>query len=661
MKKISPLILVFAVLFLVFLQAAGTLVESIYILNLLQAALNAKALGVLFFFAPLLGIPFYRKFPRGLIWTLFTILLLARGVLPYVDTSNRAPAAGLAASAALSLIFLLLIRNGGESRGRIGLWASAGFGLAVSLSVLLRTVGLGIEYSLTPSGGWVGWALGLLLGGALTLLDLTHGSYAEEKDRSGVTAGVVGLILILTLIWFSFSAPGIFARWTEGDYTLIVTAVALLSAGWVLLMLLRPQWIDRIRPRELWIWNVLFTLSLAGTVLAHRVAFPSTPDSAPVVVSTPGGWSYIPLALMLLLFPVVLLDLVFFVREVAESISSPADLVPGILLGGFFLILLAFIQIFTNVWGYVPPVSPPFRNLFWLPYLLAAGGITLLVGLSRRTDAQAAPAPGGAFSRAWGVLLGGIVAATTVSAFPARPGGVPDADRSSLTVMTINVQQFNDMYGEKSYERQLDLIRSVSPDILAMQETDSTRISLNNNDYVRHFAERLGYHSYYGPTTVAGTFGTAILSKYPLRNTRTVFTYSDTDEIGSAEAEIEVDGRRIFIYVVHPDGTDAAMLAFTRGLLDRIRDRPYVIALGDYNLRDYEEAYRMIDSVLVNAWTSVYPSKLSPEGVDLAGENRIDHILFSPNLAARNPVYVLPPDSATDHPVHWTEIYWPED
>ncbi len=86
------------------------------------------------------------------------------------------------------------------------------------------------------------------------------------------------------------------------------------------------------------------------------------------------------------------------------------------------------------------------------------------------------------------------------------------------------------------------------------------------------------------------------------------------------------------------------MLVWAQTLLERSKDKPYVIALGDYNLRDYEEAYKLIDSVYTNAWTSVYPSEISPDGVDMSGENRIDHIFFSPSLSARNPVYVLPPE-----------------
>jgi endonuclease/exonuclease/phosphatase family metal-dependent hydrolase len=224
--------------------------------------------------------------------------------------------------------------------------------------------------------------------------------------------------------------------------------------------------------------------------------------------------------------------------------------------------------------------------------------------------------------------------------------------------MVFTIQEANDGNGEKSFDRQLALIRKVSPDILFLQETDSTRISLNNNDYVRFYAEKLGYYSYYGPTTVAGTFGTAILSKFLLLNTHSVFTYSDTDEIGVAEAQIVVAGRRFSIYDVHPDGSDIAKMAFARALLDRSRNKANIIALGDYNLRDNEQAYKLINSFYTNAWTSVYPSKIGADGVDMSGANRIDHIFVSPNLGVRNPVYLLPPASATDHPVHWAEIYW---
>jgi endonuclease/exonuclease/phosphatase family metal-dependent hydrolase len=286
------------------------------------------------------------------------------------------------------------------------------------------------------------------------------------------------------------------------------------------------------------------------------------------------------------------------------------------------------------------------------------GAITLLVWFTQKSGAVAEADSAGSFHWGWALLLGAIFLATAVRALPGARVQVDPTGRTSLIAMTMNTQQSNDDFAEKSFDAQLALIRRVNPDILALQETDSARISLNNNDYVRYFAEKLGYYSYYGPTPVTGTFGSAILSKYPLLNPRSVFIYSDKDETGVAEAEIEVGGRLFTIYDVHPDSSDAAMLVFAETLLERSKGRPNVIAMGDYNLRDYEEPYQLIDSILTNAWTKVYPSEISPDGVDMSGENRIDHIFVSPNLGVRKPAYVLPPESSTDHPVHWAEIYW---
>ena len=651
MKKSFLLIVLFAVLFLFIIQSIGTLVESIYILDLMNSNLDEKALGVLFFFAPLLFIPFFKKDQRLLGWILFGLLFISRGLTPYLGTANRLTASGIATAASLSLLFLLI--TGQPSYRR---WPPAGLALAVGFSTLLRTLGHGIEYSLTPAGGWVGWLLGLLLGACMLLSGLERDPSAQRMGGKR-TISIVGIYFILTLVYFSFSAPAVIARWTEGNYTLIVSVVSLLSLGWVWLSISQPALLERISPRWVLIWNLLFTLCLTLTLLAHRVSFPPTLDSPAVEVGAPTFLQMVPLGLMLLLFPVLYLDLQVFLRKLQADQPS-GSLVPGILLGSFALIVLIFINIFTNVWAYIDPISPIFRNTYWLSYFILSGGTTLLVWLALK--GKPTPEKGERVARpwVWAILLVVIFLVTLIFALPVSRSQADAAGKTSLRVMTFNTQQSNDKKAEKSFEAQLALMREVSPDIISMQETDSTRISLNNNDYVRFFADRLGYYSYYGPKTVTGTFGTAILSRFPLENTRTSFMYSDKDETGVAEAEVEVGGLRFTIYDVHPDSSDQTMLAFAQTLLERSKDKPYVIALGDYNLRDYEPPYQLIDSVYTNAWTSVYPSEISPDGVDMSGDNRIDHIFLSPNLTALNPTYILPPESATDHPVHWTDIVW---
>ena len=655
MKRNYALGFAFGILFLFFIQMTGVLVQSIYILDLMHTSLDEKALGLLFFFTPALLFFARRKFPSWGIGLIFCLLLISRGASPYLNTLGKMIASGVGIGSVLMLLpFLFTARiKGDEAQTGIERTASAGLGLAIALSVLLRTVNFGIDWSLTPAGGWVGGGFGLLLGWALTQLHLNQAP-ASQKKRLNVGAAIFGTILILTLVTLAFSAPAVIARWTGGNYALIVLAVSFFSS-WAFLTMNEPGLLRRLPRWGLIALNSVFGLSLVGTILAQTVAFPTSPEAPAVLVAAPSLAQQIPLALMLLLFPVLFLDLDLFLKRIQQEDPAPADLLPGVLLGSFALVLVVFMQIFTNVWGYVDPVSTPFRNKFWLPYFLVAAALVVVVWrLARNPQGGERPAAVVRPNLVWAMLIGIIFLVTGLKVQLAQPATPADPGKTSLVVMTYNIQEGNDGFGEEAIDRQLAVIRKISPDILALQETDSTRISLNNNDVVRYFAEKLGYYSYYGPTTVTGSFGTAILSRYPLQNTRTVFTYSDTDEIGTAEAEIEVGGRRITIYDVHPDGSDTAKLVFAKQLLERSSANTDVIALGDFNSHSTDAPYQLMAGKYGNAWMSAYPNGAAPAD----GKNRIDHIFFSASLQARNPEYLWPPDSATDHPAHWTEIFW---
>ncbi len=652
------MVVAFALLFLFFIQLAGTLVESIYILDLLNTALDEKALGLLFFFSPVLLLFFPKRYPAWLVWGLVGVLVVCRGMTPYLNTAGRLLSSGVGTGAALSLLPLLashVLAPRPRPGARYAI--AAGMALAVGMSVFLRTVNFTVDYSLTQGGGWAGWTLGLILILMLKRLDLRGVDAGGRKPR-GATAATFGVLLVLTLLYFSFSAPGVMARWAEGSYAWVVTAVSLLALGWVAVTLNWPDWLARVTGGRLLAWNLAFGLSLVGMLLVQQVPFPPTPASPVVAVRPAGLAAQIPLALTLLLFPVVFVDVYAFVRTWESARPAPRDLVPGLLWGALALVLLVFMNIFTNVWGYVRPVSPFFRGKFWLPFALVVAGISFF-GWRASQKAQAPPKGVLLSLSLWGsALLGGVFILTAVFAFQTERVPPPAGERSSLVVMTLNMQQANDDSGEKAYLRQLEVIRRVAPDILALQESDSARVSLNNNDYVRYFASKLGYFSYYGPTPVSGTYGTAILSRFPLENPRTVFSYSDQDEIGTAVVEVEVGGRRVRVYNVHPAGSDTAMMAFAEMLLADSKDAETVIALGDYNLRESQAAYRRIDAVFQNAWMSVYPTGVSAGGLDMSGDKRIDHIFVSPHLVVRNAVYLPPPDSATDHPAHWAEVYW---
>ena len=158
MKKPYSIVLVFAIFFLFLIQMAGTLVESIYILDLMNSSLDEKALGVLFFFLPLVMFLFRAPKADRWAWVTFGILFLSRGFTPYLDTLGRMLASGIGTGAALILFaFLLTSRPKNDSDARLGLWISAGLALAVLISTFLRTMNYGLDYSLTLAGSWLGW------------------------------------------------------------------------------------------------------------------------------------------------------------------------------------------------------------------------------------------------------------------------------------------------------------------------------------------------------------------------------------------------------------------------------------------------------------------------------------------------------------------------
>jgi endonuclease/exonuclease/phosphatase family metal-dependent hydrolase len=658
MKKHWVFLLGFALFLLLFIQAITVFIESIYILELLSTSLDEKVLGVLFLFSPVLLFLFGRKVPRWLIWASFILFLMGRGLIPYLDTTNRMIAAGAASAAGLILLPLMLVTYRSQDEEGDWLIPAQGLAFAVGISVLLRTLNYTIDPTLTGSFGWIGWLLGIGLGLTLLYFKWEPAENTPEPVK-GVTSAAVGLVGLLTVFYFMLSSPGVIARWTEGSYALIISLVSLLSLLWLFTSLIRPGWMERITPILLLTWNIVFTLSVLGTILAHTISFPLTSGSPPVVVTSPAWYQQIPLLLMLLTFPVIFIDFGIFSGVIYKAHPVPRKMAPGFLLGSLIMVVLIFMNIFTNVWGYVEPVSPFFRNKFWLPYLLVLSLVAVLgYAASKRIDI---PEIAGAArqNRVWpALILGSIFLATFAAAiltdrtFVEVPGG------KTLRILTYNIQQANDERGEKSYLEQLALIKAVNPDIIGFQESDSTRISLGNNDYIRYYANQLGYHSYFGPTPVTGTYGTAILSKYPLENPRAVFSYSDQDEIGTAEAEITVDGKQFTIFNVHPAGSDEAKLVFARTLVERANQRENVIALGDYNIRDWEEPYLLIDAGYKNAWMDAYPDGIDESGLDMSGKERIDHIFVSPNLRVLDPIYVLPPDSRTDHPVHWTDILW---
>jgi len=239
-------------------------------------------------------------------------------------------------------------------------------------------------------------------------------------------------------------------------------------------------------------------------------------------------------------------------------------------------------------------------------------------------------------------------------------------ETKQLRVLTYNMQQGSELGGDQCFLAQMQLIKDLNPDIVFLQESDMPRPSGGNVDAPRLFADHLRYHLYFGPKTVTGTFGTAILSRFPLENQRTIFTYSDGDEVGTSVAEIDVGGRRIALFDNHPSGSHAVKHAHVDALIAEAKRYDHVIAAGDFNFEQYTPYYAKVAAVLHDSWLTLYPNAVGDTSSILGGDtsnaqrfdmkDRIDHVFTSATFKATEAQYILAPDSKTDHPAYWCTL-----
>jgi endonuclease/exonuclease/phosphatase family metal-dependent hydrolase len=247
-----------------------------------------------------------------------------------------------------------------------------------------------------------------------------------------------------------------------------------------------------------------------------------------------------------------------------------------------------------------------------------------------------------------------LILGTTISVcvWELRPKLHETSGITSLRVMTYNIQQGVSIDGEKNYDTQLAIIKAANPDIIGLQECDTARMTHGSSDVVRYFANQLNYYSFYGPRTVTGTYGTAVLSRFPIINANVFFTYSDIDEIGTTEVQIRVGATIFNVFVNHPAGGDDAHLAHMQALMNRVTGKSNVISIGDFNTEPESIYYNMSVAVLKDAWVNASSQVVEGSTFDLS--ERIDFIFISHSFTVLETRYLNYP--ASDHPAVWTEL-----
>ncbi len=253
--------------------------------------------------------------------------------------------------------------------------------------------------------------------------------------------------------------------------------------------------------------------------------------------------------------------------------------------------------------------------------------------------------------------IGALVAllVLTVNAFGEDGATVPVGGQLRLRVLSYNIH-----HGE-GVDRQLDLprianvIKSVKPDLVALQEVDQGTERTNKVDQPAELARLTGMDIVFGGNIryQGGDYGNAVLSRLPIsrHNNHLLPRFDDGEQRGVLEVEVEMPGgyATLLFLATHLDhrAGDRERVASARAINELAADKtswPAVLA-GDLNDVPDSQTLREFEAM----WTRANEKMLPTIPVDQP-TRQIDFILFRPAERWKAiEVQVLDEAVASDH------------
>lgn len=224
-----------------------------------------------------------------------------------------------------------------------------------------------------------------------------------------------------------------------------------------------------------------------------------------------------------------------------------------------------------------------------------------------------------------------------------------------LSVLSYNIHHGEGVDGHHDLERIANVIRSVSPDLVALQEVDRNTLRSMSVDQPERLAQLTQMNVVFGKNIELGDgqYGNAVLSRFPIhRHLNHALPNLDSGEQrGVLEVEIQLpDGRqRVLLFATHLDhrNPDQERVASALTINELIATRPTTAAILAGDLNDLPESATLTE--LAKQWTKANQDPLPTVPVHQP-KRQIDYVLFRP--ASRWRVItteVLNEATASDH------------
>lgn len=215
----------------------------------------------------------------------------------------------------------------------------------------------------------------------------------------------------------------------------------------------------------------------------------------------------------------------------------------------------------------------------------------------------------------------------------ALPAPLPATDPSAgaVRVMTYNIFGGRNPDGARDFGRIATVIKTINPDLAALQEIDIGTERLQKRDLLKELAELTGLKPVFAEAMPyqGGSYGIGALCKWPLENLKItpLPTLPDIEPRTSFTAECRLPGGLAFTLVnTHLAAFDGEALRIRQAeaLLQATPDAPAVL-MGDFNATPESTPMKTLFARWADAWAAnTTPGHTVP--VD-APRRRIDYIL----------------------------------
>lgn len=256
------------------------------------------------------------------------------------------------------------------------------------------------------------------------------------------------------------------------------------------------------------------------------------------------------------------LILAFYVMGVAPVlISSAVEHNPASTFGfGFFTYnIMVLFHVWVVAYAFVPGGPLVREHTDWVmitTMVMIGAGVFSALTTNSPYQPKSKSSPRGRKQSAYYLhlllVLQLLAASVAYLRFPTNDYQPYHKDEKLITagIWTIHFSLDNDMWS--SERRMRDAIKELELDVVGLLESDLQRIIMGNRDTTQYLAEDLGMYVDYGPGPNKHTWGSALLSKFPILNSTHHLLPSPVGELAPAiEATLDVYGTQVDVFVFH--------------------------------------------------------------------------------------------------------------